>query len=431
MGLSKFKITISIILLLIFSWWVYMSPPNDVIIETYTFKEFTLEQDKIDALDSIKEQSEKYSALPGQDDIVFDKQGKWAYVSTLDGKLWQVNIATGEASVFVDVPLMPAGLRLSPTDENILYFCASRYYQQEYPENEVVGLYQINLTTKVVIALITQVPSNEKYEQIPDNETVYPLQIRQWHHNNKSSVQRPLAFCNDLDISQDGKRIYFSEPFSYEGASMGGGAFYEAVSLGRNGKLWVYDIEQNTISLVAHGFNFIDGVLLEYDQTEIDSMETSVLITETTKFSISRLHLSEQMPQYEDLWTSLPYMPDGLDRDAQGRIWTGMIKQRSEFMNRLHQKRWIKHLVMRIPRDWIPVSHSAAIMGFSEDASKIVYYSEHDGSLVPEISTVVPYQDKLYLPSFNQSQQSLYRIDMPELIKDTKLLKDKTAQDLP
>ena len=56
--------------------------------------------------------------------------------------------------------------------------------------------------------------------------------------DSSSVAYSPLAFCNDLEISADGNRIYFSEPFAYEGASMGGGTVPEAISFHGNGRIW-------------------------------------------------------------------------------------------------------------------------------------------------------------------------------------------------
>jgi len=95
-----------------------------------------------------------------------------------------------------------------------------------------------------------------------------------------SSNSRPLAFCNDLDVSADGRRIYFTEPIAYEGASMGGGAVGEAITLGENGRLWRHDFDKGETRLVADGFHFIDGILI--DPHPVDAREESVLVTQTT-----------------------------------------------------------------------------------------------------------------------------------------------------
>ena len=48
---------------------------------------------------------------------------------------------------------------------------------------------------------------------------------------------RSVEMCNDLDVSADGKRLYFTEPFAYANASSGTGTFSEAVTLARNGRI--------------------------------------------------------------------------------------------------------------------------------------------------------------------------------------------------
>ena len=54
--------------------------------------------------------------------------------------------------------------------------------------------------------------------------------------------KRPLIVCDNLEVSEDGRRIYFTEPFDYTGATVDD-ALDEAISLSPNGRLWRYDID--------------------------------------------------------------------------------------------------------------------------------------------------------------------------------------------
>jgi len=135
-------------------WWLAMSPPDNVIIETQVFDDFNHESGIEATEDLIETQVDPFASMPGQDDIVFDSRGEWSYVTTLEGTIWRVNLKTGDASFFIDPPLMPAGAKFSPIDNNIIYFCASRYYQADYPADEKVGLYQLDVKSKQVTAVL-------------------------------------------------------------------------------------------------------------------------------------------------------------------------------------------------------------------------------------------------------------------------------------
>ena len=73
---------------------------------------------------------------------------------------------------------------------------------------------------------------------------------------------RALIVCDNLDVSEDGRRIYFTEPFDYTGATVDD-ALDEAIALAPNGRLWRYDISTDTTRLIAEGFHFINGVLYD------------------------------------------------------------------------------------------------------------------------------------------------------------------------
>ena len=51
-----------------------------------------------------------------------------------------------------------------------------------------------------------------------------------------AAATREIAVCNNLEVSEDGLRIYFSESFSYENASAYD-AIDEAIALAPNGRL--------------------------------------------------------------------------------------------------------------------------------------------------------------------------------------------------
>jgi len=164
------------------------------------------------------------------------------------------------------------------------------------------------------------------------------------------------------------------------------------------------------VGLSVENIVFADGILLELDAS---GEETGLLISETTHFQIGRAHLrGDRAGHYEVLWQDLPGLPDGLDRDAQGRIWVGLIKDRTPVVTWLHANPWLKPLVLRVPADRLPVARQTGIMVLSSDASEVIAYSHHDGSRVVDISVAAPGGDKLFLPSFYKDNQGLHYMDI-------------------
>lgn len=382
-----------------------LSPVGEAIIDVTPDTDFIAQTHQVQALE-----------LPGYDEVVLLEDRGLAYATSMDGWIWEVDLAAGRAHKFVDAPLMPAGARLDPSDANIIYFCAADLYGETYAEEERVGLYALDLTTKAIVPLVIDVPQNTKIS-VPTvhGENVPPV----------SGAQRPLAFCNDLDVSADGQHIYFTEPFYYgEGAkapieAMGtGGTYREAISLGQNGNIWHYDVGTQTVNAVAQGFTFPDGVLVEHD--EAGNVE-SLLVTETVKFRIVRIYMQGlKAGSWEIVQANLPGMPDGMDRDGDGRVWVGILKKRSETINKIHRSTWMKHILLRLPHTAMPVSMETAILALSPDAATPLFYAEHDGSLVAEISVVIPGRDVLYLATFDHHAHGLHTVAIPEIRSETR-----------
>jgi len=402
-------------------WWVKSTPPDFIkIAPAFELSKSSPELADVTApSDEIATSFKRIAPnLPGYDEVILFEDQNLALATAIDGWFWQIDLNTGDASRFIDAPLMPAGARRAPNNTNIIYFCSSFLYGETYPNGERVGLYQLDLLNKQISPLVLEVPivsgiggEQEVYAQGTGPKLSAPL--------TASKTSRPLAFCNDLDVSQDGKRIYFTEPFSYENASMGGaGTYREAVSLGQNGLVWSYDFATNEVSLVSQNFTFPDGILVETDSQGNDQ---SLLVAETVKFQIQRMFLTGKLAgQSKIVQKNLPAMPDGLDRDAEGRIWIGMIKQRSGAIDWIHKNPWIKPFLLRLPDTMMPVSRETSYMALSASGEEILFYSAHDGSVLTEISVIIPGPDQLYVATVGHDSKGLYSVPYPKNMQNQK-----------
>ncbi len=349
--------------------------------------------------------------LPGHDDLVFDVKSKIGYASGMDGWVWKLDFASGEAKRWVELPVNPAGMQFANSDRDRLLVCASRLGGEEYPPEARVGLYEIEIDSGEYKPLVLDLPEltdpGEPVVYAKDRQDAKPLS--QLSGDNS----RPFSLCNDLAVSSDGNRIYLTEPFRREDAAMGSGAVPEAIGLYPHGKLWMYDRGQNTISLVLDGFTFIDGILLEESGEPGAPAESSVIFTETTRFRMIRAFLTgEKAGQYEVLQDNLPGLADGLERDSEGRIWTGIIKKRSGLINLVHANPWLKPMLLGLPQALLPVSKATGIMVFDPTGRQTLYFSMHDGSHIMDISVAVPMGDRIYLPTFKKSARGLYSIPL-------------------
>ena len=360
--------------------------------------------------------------IPGNDEnLVLPGTGN-VLVSGRDEWIWQVNVESQTAEKIAYAPVSPTGTRPVPGKPDQVYFCMARldFHTYENPP----GVYRLDLKTRTFTPVVTQVPltghmredglEQPNFTQV-DEERVYPeplmnTPVARLDANNS----RTLQFCNDLDVTPDGRYIYITEPFSHPKASSGLGAFGDGITLARNGRIWRYDTHTRSIGLVVENIVFADGILIEYDE---QAQPTSLLISETVNFRIGRAYLQgERAGGYEVLWDDLPGLPDGIDRDDQGRIWIGLIKDRTPLITWMHRNPWVKPLILRIPPQWLPASRGTAILGLSPDASEIIAYSHHDGSRILDISVVAPAGDRLYLPSFHKDNAGLHYLPIDALL---------------
>ncbi|WCL49611.1 SMP-30/gluconolactonase/LRE family protein [Leptospira sp. GIMC2001] len=347
--------------------------------------------------------------LPGHDDIIFDNTKNVAYASGMDGWIWKLDFKLDKASQWAKPPVNPAGMQFSDNRKNSILVCASRLGGEEYKETDRVGLYEFDIATKKFKPLVLDLPRTDR----EDFEIVYPKEnrIRISVNDLNPENSRPFSLCNDLAVSRDGKRIYITEPFERENASMGSGAVPEAIGLYPHGKLWMYNRSDNTVSLVLNGFTFVDGILIEEDSSEI---EESVLFTETTKFRIIRSFISgKRQGESEIILENLPGLADGMERDDKGRIWIGIIKRRSGVINFLHNNPWLKSFVLSLPQKMLPISKQTGILVLDKNAKNPIYYSMHDGSKITDISVAIPNNKRIYLPSFNKESKGLFSIPNP------------------
>jgi len=109
-------------------------------------------------------------------------------------------------------------------------------------------------------------------------------------------------------------------------------------------------------------------------------------------------------------------MPDGMDRDEEGRIWIGIIKKRTGFITWAHKNPWIKYALLNLPPAVLPVPRETGLLVLSKDASRALFYTEHDGSGPGEIAVAVPGRGEVYLPNFRKSSRGVFSIPYPETI---------------
>jgi hypothetical protein len=390
-------IALVVVAILAAVWWMAAAPRSEIqIADSITIDRSTAEAiAAVDRSGDFARRLEQFpSTLPSFDDAVFLGNGGSALVTATDGRIWRVDVASHSAEPFVDPPLMAYGIHEAPGDPDQVYFCASRSYSQAEP-GERVGLYRLVLSTRQIEPLVLDVPAtdlrNERAVVYADDDDRAP-ELRRGAH----TASRPLIVCDNLEVSEDGRRIYFSEPFDYSGASVDD-ALDEAIALAPNGRLWRYDLDSGSTRLIAEGFHFINGVLVDLHPEQ--PREASVLVTQTSQFRLTRFHLAgPQAGRADVVLDGLTGLDDGMDRDAEGRIWLAMFAERTRLLTWVHEHAWVKPIFMRIPtRLLMALPQRTGVVVVSPDGRTPLYAAMYDGDLLTSIASAVPARPGIYL----------------------------------
>lgn len=398
------------LVVLVVVWWITAAPRPEIrrhVAESMVFNPSTAET--IATVDHSAEFAAGLehlpSDLPPYDDAVFVDGGTKALVTAHDGRIWTVDTATHAAEPFVDAPLMAWGIHEAPGDPNRIYFCVSRSYGRRLP-HETAGLYRLALDTRSVEPIVLQVPDTEIDHEHPVVYADGDPEAPELRRDGSGGSGRDIVVCDNLEVSEDGRRIYFSEPFSYKGASVGD-AVDEGIALARNGRLWRHDLDSGTTRLIAEGFHFINGVL--YDLHPHQAREESVLVTQTSLFRLTRFYLrGPKAGSSEVVLDGLTGTPDGMDRDDDGRIWLAIFLDRGKLLTWVHANAWVKPLLMRLPtRLLLSQQQRTGVIVVSPDGSTPLYAALHGGNELSSIASAVPSPDGIYLAnvSLNESDQ--------------------------
>jgi hypothetical protein len=319
-------------------------------------------------------------------------------VTGADGRIWTVDTTTHDARPLVDPPLAVYGIHQAPGDPGHVYFCASRSYGTSSGDG-TVGVYRLALHDRSVELVVADVPATDLRDERPvvyaDDDPLAP-ELRP----GGTWPRRPLAVCDNLAVSADGARLYFSEPFDYTDATVDD-ALDEAVALAPNGRLWRHELHTGVTRLVAEGFHFVNGVLC--DPHPDVGRERSVLVTQTSLFRLTRFHLrGPQAGTAEVVLDGITGMPDGIDRDAAGRVWVALFTGRGRVLTWIHAHAWVKPLVMRLPaRLLLAAPRRTGVLVLTPDGGTPLWSATYRGPLLTSVPSAVPAADGVYLANLS------------------------------
>ncbi|XP_029376555.1 adipocyte plasma membrane-associated protein isoform X2 [Echeneis naucrates] len=154
---------------------------------------------------------------------------------------------------------------------------------------------------------------------------------------------RKLSFINDVAVTQDGKKLYFTDSSSRWQRRDYMQLIMEATA---DGRVLEYDMETRELTVVMENLRFPNGIQLLPD-------EESVLVAETTMARIRRVHVAGLNKGGMDTFVdNLPGFPDNIRPSSTGGYWVAMSAVRPNpgfsMLDFLSQRPWIKKLIFKL-----------------------------------------------------------------------------------
>lgn len=209
---------------------------------------------------------------------------------------------------------------------------------------------------------------------------------------------RKMSFVNDLTITRDGRKIYFTDSSSKWQRR----DFLLLIMEGTDdGRLLEYDTETKEVKVLLDHLRFPNGVQLSPE-------EDFVLVAETTMARIKRVYVSGLTKGGVDLFVeNLPGFPDNIRPSSSGGYWVGMSTIRSNpgfsMLDFLSQRPYIKRMIFKLfsqetVMKFVPRYSLALELSSSGTFQRSLH--DPDGQVATYISEVHEHDGYLYLGSF-------------------------------
>jgi len=207
----------------------------------------------------------------------------------------------------------------------------------------------------------------------------------------------PLLFADELGIAADGK-IYFSDASTKFGAKAAGstlaGSLLELMEHGSTGRVLVYNPVDKITKTVADNMSFPNGVAMCPD-------DACLLIVETGTYSVKRLWLKGiKAGKMDTVIENLPGFPDNINKGQDGRYWIGLTSARSEKLDALSSKPFMRKLVQRLPAFMRPKAvNYGFVFAIDMNGKVLTQYQDPSGAYPLTTGATEPGDGWLYVGS--------------------------------
>lgn len=222
---------------------------------------------------------------------------------------------------------------------------------------------------------------------------------------------RKLSFINDVAVTQDGKKVYFTDSSSRWQRRDYLNLIMEATA---DGRVLELDTESREVLVVMDNLRFPNGIQLLPD-------EESVLVAETTMARIRRVHVAGLNKGGMDTFIdNLPGFPDNIRPSSSGGYWVAMSAVRPNpgfsMLDFLSQRPWIKKFIFKLFSQEVLmkfVPRYSLVAELHEGGICTRSFHDPNGLVAAYVSEVHEHDGSLYVGSFRSPY--IAKLDLSEV----------------
>ncbi|NWH58922.1 APMAP protein, partial [Geococcyx californianus] len=206
-----------------------------------------------------------------------------------------------------------------------------------------------------------------------------------------------LSFVNDLTVTRDGRKIYFTDSSSKWQRR----DYLFLLMEGTDDGLLEYDTVTKEVKVLMVGLRFPNGV-------QLSPAEDFVLVQETTMARIRRYYVSGLMKGGADMFVeNMPGLPDNIRLSSSGGYWVAMAAVRPNpgfsLVDFLSEKPWIKRMIFKLlSQETVTkfVPKYSLVVELSETGSYRRSFHDPNGVMAAYVSEAHEHNGYLYLGSY-------------------------------
>lgn len=222
---------------------------------------------------------------------------------------------------------------------------------------------------------------------------------------------RKLSFINDVAVTSNGKKLYFTDSSSRWQRRDFLQLLMEATA---DGRVLELDLDTRELTVVMDNLRFPNGIQLLPD-------EESVLVAETTMARIRRVHVAGLNKGGMDTFVeNLPGFPDNIRRSSSGGYWVAMSSVRPNpgfsTLDFLATRPWIKKFIFKLfSQDFLlkVVPRYSLVVELQDGGVCSRSFHDPGGLVASHVSEAHEHDGSLYLGSYRAPY--LARLDLSQV----------------